>query len=66
MTTIIKVKIILMFITLIQFYSFAHEAHYGPTETNYWDESKAYNGYTLFGVGGKTYLIDMEGKVAHS
>lgn len=36
------------------------------TETRYWDESKAYNGYTLFGSGGKTYLIDMEGKIIHT
>jgi hypothetical protein len=35
------------------------------TETRYWDESKAFNGYTLFGSGGKTYLIDMEGQVIH-
>ncbi|MEI6088834.1 MAG: aryl-sulfate sulfotransferase [bacterium] len=60
--------IIVLFITtaLMQFTAFAHEAFYGPTETNFWDESKAYNGYTLFGVGGQTYLIDMEGNVAHS
>lgn len=36
------------------------------TETRYWDESKAYSGYTLFGSAGKTYLIDMEGRVIHT
>ncbi len=46
--------------------SFSHEAHYGPTEVTYWDASKAYQGYTLFGSGGGTYLIDMEGKVVHT
>jgi hypothetical protein len=66
MKTILKLQLILICYLLIQISTFAHEAHYGPTETNYWDESKAYNGYTLFGVGGKTFLIDMEGKVAHS
>lgn len=45
---------------------FTHEAFYGPTETIYWDESKAFTGYTLFGTGGTTYLIDMEGKVVHT
>lgn len=59
---IIKLVCIIFYSTSI----LAHEAFYGPTETNYWDKSNAYNGYTLFGVGGKTYLIDMEGKVAHS
>jgi len=57
---LLLVLIVLSHITIL-----AHEALYGPTETNYWDETKAYNGYTLFGVGGKTYLIDMEGNVAH-
>jgi hypothetical protein len=46
--------------------SYAQECFYIPTETRYWDASKAYNGYTLFGSGGTTYLIDMEGHVIHS
>ena len=37
-----------------------------PTETRYWDASRTYNGYTLFGTGGKTYLIDFEGHVVHT
>ncbi|MBL8173193.1 MAG: aryl-sulfate sulfotransferase [Bryobacterales bacterium] len=44
----------------------AHERLQGPTEPLYWDQSKAYNGYTLFAARGTTYLIDMEGKVVHS
>lgn len=45
---------------------FAQESFFIPTETRYWDNSKAYNGYTLFGSGGTSYLIDMEGHVVHS
>ncbi|MFN7989652.1 MAG: aryl-sulfate sulfotransferase [Thermoanaerobaculia bacterium] len=37
-----------------------------PTETQYWDSTNAYNGYTLFAAQGKTYLVDMQGRVAHS
>lgn len=44
----------------------AQECFMVPTETRYWDNSKSYNGYTLFGSGGTTYLIDMEGHVIHS
>ena len=45
---------------------FAQECFFIPTETRYWNSSKAYNGYTLFGSGGTSYLIDMEGHVIHS
>ncbi len=44
----------------------SQESFFIPTETRYWDSSKAYNGYTLFGSGGTTYLIDMEGHIVHS
>lgn len=44
----------------------AQECFFTPTETRYWDQSKAYNGYTLFGSGGTTYLVDMEGHVVHT
>lgn len=44
----------------------AQECFYIATETRYWDASKAYNGYTLFGTRGVTYLIDMEGHVIHT
>lgn len=43
-----------------------YERLQGPTELLYWDKEKAFNGYTLFGVGGTSYLIDMEGRVVHT
>jgi len=46
--------------------TFAQESFMVKTETHYWDASKSYNGYTLFGSGGTTYLIDMEGHVIHT
>jgi hypothetical protein len=36
------------------------------TEMRYWDKTKAYNGYTLFGAAGVSYLIDMEGNVVNT
>jgi len=47
-------------------YCQAHDALQRPTELQYWDSSKADNGYTLFGVSGITYLLDMEGRVVHT
>ena len=44
----------------------AYESLTGLTETRYWDQSNAYNGYTLFAGAGKSYLIDMEGRVVHT
>jgi hypothetical protein len=44
----------------------AQESFFVQTETRYWDDSKAYNGYTLFGTRGTSYLIDMEGRVVHT
>ena len=44
----------------------AYEALQGPTELLYWDKTNSYNGYTWFGVRGKTYLLDMEGRVMHT
>jgi gluconolactonase len=44
----------------------AYEALQGPTETRFWDVHRAYNGYTLFGAKGGTYLIDMEGRVVRT
>jgi len=38
----------------------------GPTEMLYWDEVKAYNGYTLFAAHGTTFLIDMKGNVINT
>ena len=60
-------KLILLFIVLSSTLALvAQECFFTPTETRYWNSSKAYNGYTLFGSGGTTYLIDMEGHVIHS
>jgi len=44
----------------------AYERLQGPTEVTYWDRAQTYNGYTFFGAQGTTYLIDMEGRVAHT
>lgn len=44
----------------------SYERLQGPTELLYWDKEKAFNGYTLFGVGSRTYLLDMEGRVVHT
>lgn len=35
------------------------------TELRYWDSTRAFVGYTLFGAKGRTYLLDMAGRVAH-
>ncbi len=44
----------------------AQENFYTSTETKYWDATKTYTGYTLFGTRGVSYLIDMEGHVVHT
>ena len=41
-------------------------AFYEPTELRHWNKEKAYYGYTLFGAGGTSYLIDMEGRVVNT
>jgi hypothetical protein len=48
---------------LLQFDLIAQESLLIETETRYWDKSNAYNGYTLYAGGGKTYLVDMEGRI---
>ncbi len=44
----------------------AYERLQGPTEVLFWNKTNTYNGYTFFGVRSNTYLIDMEGRVAHT
>ncbi len=44
----------------------AYERLQGPTELLFCDQAKAFNGYTLFGVGSRTYLLDLEGRVVHT
>ena len=46
--------------------AFGYERLQGPTELLFSDKEKAFNGYTLFGVGSRTYLLDMEGRVVHT
>ena len=45
---------------------YSYDALQRPTELQYWDSTKADNGYTLYGVSGITYLLDMEGRVVHT
>jgi hypothetical protein len=51
---------------LLTVHALAYDALTRPTELLYWNPAKAQNGYTFFGVGGTTYLIDMEGRVVHT
>ena len=44
----------------------AYESVQGPTELRYWDPTRAYSGYTLFAASGKSYLIDMAGRLVHT
>ena len=44
----------------------AYESLQGPTEVIYLDAARAYPGYTGFGARGKTYLLDLEGRVVHT
>ncbi len=59
----------ILFLSALLIYSmslFAQESFMVKTETRYWDNSKTYAGYTLFGTRGVTYLIDFEGHVIHT
>lgn len=60
-----KLILVLVFF-LFAIWIFAQESFMVPTETRYWDESKAYNGYTLFGTRGMSYLVDMEGRLVRT
>ena len=44
----------------------AYERLLGPTQLLYWDKTATYDGYTLFGAQGTSYLLDMEGRVVHT
>ncbi len=44
----------------------AYERLQGPTELLFCDTNKAFVGYTLFGVGNRTFLLDIEGRVVHT
>jgi len=60
-----KILLISTFISFI-FSATAQECFMIKTETNYWDASGTYDGYTLFGTRGTSYLIDFEGHVIHT
>jgi hypothetical protein len=57
---------LILFFFLYSGILFSQECFMIATETRYWDASKAYNGYTLFGTRGTSYLVDMEGHVVHT
>jgi phosphatidylethanolamine-binding protein (PEBP) family uncharacterized protein len=59
-------KRICLVVVLLATASFAFERLQGPTELLLWDKDGAYDGYTLFGVGSRTYLLDMAGRVVHT
>jgi len=61
-----KKTLLILALFLGSYTLFAQECFITQTETRYWDASQTYNGYTLFGAGGKTYLIDFEGHVIHT
>lgn len=44
----------------------AYERLQGPTELLYCDKTNACPGYTLFGVGNRTFLLDLDGRVVHT
>jgi len=46
--------------------AFAYERLQGPTELLFCDTNRAFAGYTLFGVGNRTFLLDLEGRVVHT
>ena len=44
----------------------AYERLQGPTELLFCDTNKVFPGYTLFGVGNRTFLLDLQGRVVHT
>jgi len=46
--------------------AFAYERLQGPTELLFCDTNQAQPGYTLFGVGNRTFLLDLQGRVVHT
>ncbi|MCE5228217.1 DUF1566 domain-containing protein [bacterium] len=55
-----------LIVMILPTWALAYDALTRPTELQYWDQSRAFNGYTFFGVSGTTYLIDMQGRVVHT
>jgi len=56
----------LLLVVLLATTTLAYERLQGPTELLFYDKAKAFDGYTLFGVASRTYLLDMEGRVVHT
>ena len=56
----------LLLLILIANSAFAYERLQGPTELLFCDTNQAQPGYTLFGVGNRTYLLDLQGRVVHT
>ena len=61
-----KRRVFAMLVLLAAGAASAYEAFQGPTELIYWSTNQTASGYTFFGVRGTSYLIDMEGRVAHT
>ena len=61
-----KYAMILSGMLLLNLLVSAQESFMVKTETRYWDASRTYSGYTLFGTRGMSYLIDFEGHVIHT
>lgn len=56
----------LLLIVLLTASALAYERLQGPTELLFADKMKAFAGYALFGVGGRSYLLDLDGRVVHT
>jgi hypothetical protein len=56
----------LLVVVLLATSVLAYERLQGPTELLFHDPERAFDGYTLFGVGNRTYLLDMKGRVVHT
>lgn len=55
-----------LLLILLSLPALAYERLGGPTELLFCDKTKAFNGYTLFGVGGRSFLLDLDGNVVHT
>jgi hypothetical protein len=59
-------KRVLILLAMLAGSAFAYERLQGPTELLFCNKEKALNGYTLFGVGNRTFLLDLDGRVVHT
>lgn len=59
-------KRLLFILPLLGAAVFGYERLQGPTELLFLDREKVLPGYVLFGVGGRTWLLDLEGRVVHT